>query len=254
MLDVLQTERRYFVFDKKTFSHFIDACRGLTTYTLDRPEFSNITDIYMDTPKRILEQNELLLRKRVIGNKALLRIKRLHPNPQLMYSDTLRAHEREREINPRDRLSKHFLFLNNALNSMFTTTLKFDPDKLFEQVQVIMIMKMKQTRYLLFGYGGLKVEITNQIMNVQNNITRRKNNTEMIQIRLLSNESTLQLFNDFITRIEKHCKEIFYTKDSRYDIGQRITKPLPTKEERRQAKIAALKRKAMEESGEIVPD
>lgn len=251
MLDVLKTERRYMVFDANTFTHFIKECRGLTTYTLDRPEVCTITDVYMDNDKKILEQNELLLRKRIIGNKALLRLKRLHPNPQLFYSDNLRAHEREKEINPRDKLSKHFFFLNNALNSMFTNTLRFDPDKLFEQMQVTLIMKMKQTRYLLFGYGGLKVELTNQKIQVQNNITKRKNNTELIQIKLLSNDNTYHLFEDFVTRIEKHCKEIFYTQDSRYDIGKNVTKPLPTKEERKKMKLEALKRKAAEENGDI---
>lgn len=251
MLDILKLERRYMVFDANSFNHFIRECRGLTTYTLDRPEFCTITDVYMDNDKKILEQNELLLRKRIIGNKAILRIKRLHPNPQFFYSDNLRAHEREKEINPRDKLSKHFFFLNNALNSMFTNTLKFDPDKLFEQMQVTLIMKMKQTRYLLFGYGGLKVELTNQKIQVQNNVTKRKNNTELIQIKLLSNENTYNLFEDFVTRIEKHCKEIFYTQDSRYDIGKNVTKPLPTKEERKKMKLEALKRKAAEENGDI---
>ena len=251
MLDILKLERRYMVFDANSFNHFIRECRGLTTYTLDKPEFCTITDVYMDNDKKILEQNELLLRKRIIGNKAILRIKRLHPNPQFFYSDNLRAHEREKEINPRDKLSKHFFFLNNALNSMFTNTLKFDPDKLFEQMQVTLIMKMKQTRYLLFGYGGLKVELTNQKIQVQNNVTKRKNNTELIQIKLLSNENTYSLFEDFVTRIEKHCKEIFYTQDSRYDIGKNVTKPLPTKEERKKMKLEALKRKAAEENGDI---
>lgn len=251
MLDILKTERRYTVFDKNSFNNFIRECRGLTTYTLENPEYCTITDIYMDNDKKLLEQNELLLRKRIIGNKAVLRIKRLRPNPQLFYSDNLRAHEREIEMNPKDKLAKYFFFLNNALNSFFSNTLKFDPDKLFEQMQVTLIMKMKQTRYLLFGYGGLKVELTNQKIDVQNNVTKRKNKTELIQIKLLSNDSTLPLFEDFVTRIEKHCKEIFYTQDSRFAIGQNVTKPLPTKEERKKMKIEALKRKAAEENGDI---
>ena len=48
---------------------------------------------------------------------------------------------------------------------------------------------------------------------------------------MLSADSTLPYFQDFITKIEKHCKEVFFTQDSRYEIAQRLTKPLPTKEE-----------------------
>ena len=68
-------------------------------------------------------------------------------------------------------------------------------------------------------------------MKMRNFQTKRKNNCELIQIRMTSADSTLPYFEDFITKIEKHCKEIFKTQDSRYEITQRITKPLPTKAE-----------------------
>lgn len=252
MLNIFKLERRYTVFDEKTYSHFLKILKTMTTYTLDDPVRKKIVDYYYDNEARLLEENELLLRKRVCGPKAELKIKRRYFNPQYFYTDNLRSHEREKEIPANEPLSKHFFFLNNALNSMFSNALKFDPDKLFEQTKVNVIIKIDQITRKLFGYGGLKIEIRHEKLKIQNKLTKRKAYTEIIQLKLLSAEDTFPLFEDFITRIEKHCKEIFYTQDSKYEIAIKNTRPLPTKEERKKHKEEMLRKKAMENNGETI--
>jgi hypothetical protein len=180
MLNIFKLERRYTVFDEKTFSHFLKTLRTMTTYTLDDPVRKKIVDYYYDNDARLLDENELLLRKRVCGPKAELKIKRRYFNPQYFYTDNLRSHEREKEIPANEPLSKHFFFLNNALNSMFSNALKFDPDKLFEQTKVNMIIKVDQLTRKLFGYGGLKIEIRHEKLKIQNKMTKRKAYTEII--------------------------------------------------------------------------
>ncbi len=252
MLNIFKLERRYTVFDEKTYQRLLKTINTMTTYTLDETTRKTIVDYYFDSPNNLLEENGLLLRKRVVGPKAELKIKRRYFNPQYFYTDNLRSHEREKEIAAKDPLSKHFFFLNNALNSMFSSNLQFDPDKLFEHTSVNLIIKIKQETSKLFGYGGLKVEIKDEKLEITNKRTKRKSKSEIIQFRLLSPEDTLPLFEDFITRVEKHCKEIFYTKDSKHEIAIKCTKPLPTKEERKKMREELLKQKALEESGEIV--
>ncbi len=246
MLDVLQTQRRYYVFDKNTFKHFLKVCNSLTTYKLEKPFTRKSTDIFYDSAKNILEENGLILRKRVYGSKSKIKIKRRIDSRQYFYSDALRSHEREKEVPTRDPLSKHFFFLNNALNSMFTNTLQIDPDKLFEQMRVILTIDIKETCYKVFGGGGLKAEIRNQKLKIRNFRTKRKNTCELIQIVMLSQDNSLPFFEDFYKRLEKHCKEIFYTTDSRYDLAERITKPLPTKEELKQLRIQKLREQEMQ--------
>ena len=252
MLNIFKLERRYTVFDKKTFSRFLKTIKTMTTYTLDDPVRKKLVDYYYDNDAKLLEENVLLLRKRVFGQTAELKIKRRYFDPQYFYTDNLRSHEREKEIPAKDPLSKHFFFLNNALNSMFSNALKFDPDKLFEQTKVNLIIKIDQETRKLFGYGGLKIEISHEKLNIVNKLTKRKAYTEIIQLKLLSGEDTLPLFEDFITRIERHCKEIFYTKDSKHEIAIKNTKPLPTREERKKHKEEMLRKKAMENAGEII--
>ncbi len=236
MLDVLDLQRRYYVFDKSTFKTFIKMCNGFTAYTLEGPTKSTSTDIFYDSDKRILEENGLLLRKRIQGAKSIIKLKRRFSTPQDFYSDALRKHEREKEVLTKEPLSKHFFFLNNALNSMYTTSLNFDPDKLFEQMRVILTIDIKETSYKVFGAGGLKASINHDVLKFHNYQTKRKNVCELIQVKMLSADSTLPYFQDFITKIEKHCKEIFYTKDSRYEIAQRLTKPQLSKEELKKLK------------------
>ncbi len=245
MLDVLQTQRRYYVFDKNTFKHFLKLCDSLPSYKLEKPTKRKSTDIFYDNAKNILEETGLLLRKRVYGAKSKLKIKRRVDQKQYFYSDVLRSHEREKEIATRDPLSKHYFFLNNALNSMFTNTLQFDPDKLFDQMQVTLTIDIKETCYKMFGGGGLKAEIRDQKLKFVNYRTKRKSSCDLIQIVMLSDDNTLPYFEDFWKLVEKRCKEIFYTTDSRYEIGERMTKPLPTKEELKQLRIQRLREQEM---------
>jgi len=160
MLNIFKLERRYTVFDEKTYNRFLKTVKTMTTYTLDDPERKKIVDYYYDNDARLLEENELLLRRRVCGPKAELKIKRRHFDPQYFYTDNLRSHEREKEISSKDPLARHFFFLNNALNSMFSNALKFDPDKLFEQPKENLFLRMDQENGKLFVYGGLKIEIS----------------------------------------------------------------------------------------------
>lgn len=250
MLNIFKQERRYTVFDSATYSHLLKLLGTMTTYTMDDVTRDTVLDYYYDNPQSLLEKNELLLRKRVCRGKAQLKIKRRYFSPQYYYSDNLRSHEREKEVGVHDSLSKHYFFLNNALNSMFSTTLQFDPDKLFAQMRVVMIIKSQQETRKLFGYGGLKVEIKQEKLKIVNKKTRRKNKSEIIQFKLLSNDETLPLFEDLITKIERHCKELFYTQDSKYEVCYKATKPLPTKEELKKMKEEYERRKQMEQSAE----
>lgn len=250
MLNIFKQERRYTVFDKNTYVRLLKIIGTMTTYTLDAPTRRKIVDYYYDNENRLLDQNELLLRRRVFSSDAQLKIKRKYFNPDYFYTDNLRSHEREKDIDINDPLSKHYFFLNNALNSMFSNNLQFDPDKLFEQVRVNLTIKIDQENRKLFGYGGLKIEIRQEKLNIFNKLTNRKAKTELLQFKLLSSEDTLPLFEDFITRVERHCKEIFYTKDSKHEIAIKNTRPLPTKEEIKKHKEEMLRRKAFEESGE----
>lgn len=251
MLNIFKQERRYTVFDEKTFTRLLKTIKTMTTYTLDEPVKRKLVDYYYDNANNLLEENELLLRRRVFGSKAELKIKRRYFNPQYFYSDNLRSHEREKEIGANDPLAKHYFFLNNALNSMYSSALKFDPDKLFEKVFVNLIIKVKQENRKLFGYGGLKVEVRHERLNILNKKTKRKAYTEIVQFKLLSADDTYPLFEDFITRVERHCKEIFYTKDSKHELAVKCTRPLPSKEERKKMKEEMLRKKALEDAGEL---
>ena len=247
-MHILKIERRYFVFDKHTINHLLDKIKNLGTYRLDtKPTKKTVLDLYFDSPNKLLEDNGLILRKRILGAKSILKLKRRFEMPEFFYYDGIRQHEREKEINTSDPLSKHLFFLNNALNSMFSSGLKIDTDNIFKSLEVILTIKHKHKIYKVFGYGGLKIEVRHQKMYIKNFQTKRKNKTEIIEIKMVSAENTHQLFEDFIKRIEKHCKEIVYTKDSRLEMALRLTKPLPTRAEKKA--LLEAKKKA-EEQGE----
>ena len=59
MLNIFKQERRYTVFDEKTFSRLLKTIKTMTTYTLDTPVKRKLTDYYYDNANNLLEENEL---------------------------------------------------------------------------------------------------------------------------------------------------------------------------------------------------
>ena len=72
MLNIFKLERRYTVFDEKTYLRLLKTIKTMTTYTLDEPIRKKLVDYYYDNSNNLLDENELLLRRRVYGSKAEL--------------------------------------------------------------------------------------------------------------------------------------------------------------------------------------
>ena len=231
MLNRRKFEKKYTTYDEKSYEKLLDIIRSMKAYSLDAPNHYKISDIYYDSPSHVLVDNHLLVRRRITGKKALLAIMRTHYEDENFYMDHLRSGERKMEIDATDPLSKHYFFLNRALNSMFTNALQFDTDKLFEQMKVIMTMDIDAETRTILGFGGLKLEIRREKLSFENKLTLRKNKMDIIRFKMLSEDSTFDYFEDFMSKIEKRFKEIFPLTECKYDIAARMTKPLPTKQE-----------------------
>jgi len=241
--------KTYTTFDEKSYEKLLAVIRNMKAYSLDYSQSAKMTDYFYDNAGQLLTNSGIVLRRRVMGKKAYLNIMRLHYDEQFFYMDHLRSHERELEIASSDPLSKHYFFLNNALNSMFTNALQFDTDKLFEQMNVILTMEVAREVRTILGFGGLKVELRCDKTKFLNKLTNRKNAIDIVRFRLLSGEETLPFYEDFIKKVEKYCKEIFRTQENRLEIALRMTKPLPTKEERVARKVELEKLKRLEKTG-----
>lgn len=249
MLDIFQLKRRYTTFDDKSINKLMKALLAMTTYSMDEPVQKKVEEYYYDSQANLLQENGIYLVKRVTDKDAMLKIGRIHYDKQYFYMDRIREKDRQ-EIIPRgDKLSDHYFFLSNALNSMFSNALKFDTDKLFEKTHTIMRMEMKQTERYMLGYGGLKMIFRYEKLSFENYATHRKNNTNLVQFKLVSGDETLPVFEEFIRRLEKYCKEIFLTKESRLELALRMTKPLPSKQDMRQFKIEMARKQALEKMG-----
>ena len=249
MLTVYQKIRRFTTLNNKTFEKLFKLLRTMTTYSIDEPQRERLTEYFYDDDTHALEKNGLLLRKRVGGKTAKLAMMRKVPDEKFLYLDSLREKDRQCDIKPSDPLSNYYTFLNTALNSMFASDVQFDTDKLFEKMKVNIVLRYEREDRTMFGYGGLKFVMRYDKIAMDNLITKRKNKTEIVEFLLLSKEETLPLFDDFITRVTKHCKEIFYTKDTVHEIVSRMTKPMPTKQELEKLK-RELKKKQDEEKAQ----
>lgn len=243
MLDTYQIKRRYTAFDEKSFSRLERTLLTMTTYSLDELTERKLVDNFYDSPEKLLMTNGIVLKKRISKEENFIKISRLHYDKQYFYMDRIREAERKLDIKPSDPFSKHFFFLSNALNSMFTSALQFDTDKLFSKMRTILVIKSEQQNRIMHGYGGLKMNLRYEKVKFENYLTHRKNEAYIVQFELLSKDDTLPLFDEFIQRVNRKFKEIFPTKENKCELALRMTAPLPTKEEmaKRKAELARLK-------------
>lgn len=249
MLDIYQLKRRYTTFDDKTIGKLLKVMLAMTTYSMEEVTKKNVTDYFYDSTSNLLNENGLYLSRRRLDKEDILKIGRIHYDLQYFYMDRIREKERQRSISKKDKLSDHFFFLSNALNSMFSNALQFDTDKLFSKMHTVMRIKMQQTERYIIGYGGLKVMFRYEKTVFQNFLTRRKNKVNMVQFLLVSGDETLPIFEEFIRRVEKYCKEIFLTKESRIELALRMTMPLPSKEDARKRREELARLEALEKMG-----
>ena len=64
MLKITQTQKRYRLFDKNSVRRLVGVIKNLSTYTVEGPVKSKIVDIYYDNDKKLLSENNMILRKR----------------------------------------------------------------------------------------------------------------------------------------------------------------------------------------------
>lgn len=243
MLDTYSIKRRFTLFDEKSYSRLIKVLLSMTTYSLDEGVKRSVTDRYLDNRDGLLMKNSIVLKRRESEKENYLKISRLHYDKQYFYMDRIREKDRILEIKPRDKLSEHYFFLSNALGSMFSNALQFDTDKLFGNMRVFLITRSEEETRIMHGYGGLKMSLRYEKLNINNKVTRRKNKTQIVQFDLLSKDDTLPLFDEFIEKLNKKFKELFLIKENKCELSLRMTAPLPSKEEARkkQAEIARMK-------------
>ena len=115
-------------------------------------------------------------------------------------------------------------FLTDGIKQMFTTQFYIDLDNVLKTVVPKIEMDSKKTIFKVFSGRGFKGEMIFEDVSIKNFETKRTAFTMMLTIRQLSGRFDNSDFEDFTSKIEKYCREVMPTNDTKYEIAKRMTK------------------------------
>ena len=128
------------------------------------------------------------------------------------------------DIGLRDNVKDHMFFLTDGIKQMFTTQFYIDLDNILKNVVSKYELVSKKTHLKVFSGRGFKGEMIFEEVNVKNFETKRSNFFIMLTVKQISAKYDNKDFDDLTEKLERYCREVMPTHDTKYDITKRMTK------------------------------
>lgn len=217
--------KTYTLFAKTTMKKVLQLQDILHLYTFIPESKSIQKEVYLDSPNNLLKSAGLNLCKSTENNKAFFKVERERYDASSKRNVVQRAEKIfVHEIGLRDTVKDHMFFLTDGIKQMFSTQFYIDLDNVLKTVVPKIEMESKKTIYKVFSGRGFKGEMIFEDVSIKNFETKRVANTMMLTIKQISARYDNSDFNDLTSKIEKYCREVMPTNDSKYEIAKRMTK------------------------------
>ena len=217
--------KTYTLFAKTTMKKVLQLQDVLHLYTFIPESRSVQKEVYLDSPNNLLKSAGLNLCKSTENNKAFFKVERERYDSSTKRNNIQRVEKVFiHEIGLRDTVQDHMFFLTDGIKQMFTTKFYIDLDNVLKTVVPKIEMDSKKTIFKVFSGRGFKGEMIFEDVSIKNFETKRTAFTMMLTIRQLSGRFDNSDFEDFTSKIEKYCREVMPTNDTKYEIAKRMTK------------------------------
>ncbi len=228
--DLIRNKRRYIMFDKNTINSVLKIQDFFQRYKLVYDESLRKEFVYYDTDTKDLYKSNVALYKSFIqGTCRLSMVKERSLNKDKKPIQTIVLVSKKNcqiTIDPADKVLDHTEFLRNSFKDMFLTGLMFDPDYLMRRIQPEYVIITNSKEYKALSGSGLKATYAfdnDSYLNLNNN---RKVEANILTIYQHSNKETDEEFEDMCSKLERYCKELQPTFESRIQIARRLTKDI----------------------------
>ena len=217
--------KTYTLFAKTTINKVIALQGILREYTFIPEDRSVQKEVYLDSANNLLKSAGVILSKSTENNKAQFKVE-MERYQTGSKRNTLKRAEKVfiHEIGLRDTVKDHMFFLTDGIKQMFTTQFYIDLDNILKTVVPKYEMVSKKSHFKVFSGRGFKGEMIFEEISVKNFDTKRSNSFIMLTIKQISARFDNKDFEDLTAKVEKYCREVLPTSDTKYEIAKRMTK------------------------------
>ena len=214
--------KSYTLFSKNSFNQILALSKNMPVYSLYGEGRDVKKEIYLDSPNNLLLSAGIILSKVIEEGKAYFKVERegyLSGIPSLTRQKKVFIHP----IGIKDTVFDHSLFLIEGITSMFSTKFYIDLDNVLKTVSPKLEIENRRTHFKVFSGRGFKAEMIYEDVRCKNYDTKRKAQFWTIDIKHTSSKINLNEFNSYIANLEKYCKEVIPTYETKYQTAKKMT-------------------------------
>ena len=214
--------KSYTLFDKKSYRSVLEIDSKLPLYSFVPAVGKVSVEMFFDTPNNLLSSAGIILSKVVEGDKAYFKVER----EELVRNLKIKT-EKKVFVQPagiKDTIQNHSLFLIDGISSLYSTKFSIDLENVLKSVEPRIQIETTASCFKVLSGTKFKGLMSLENVRIKNFSTRKKAEVNMLQVEQESSIIGYDGFNEFIKSIEKHCKEIIETDDTKYQIATRLTK------------------------------
>ena len=224
-LDKIRQKRRFEMFNSSSKYKVLELNSFFGKYIMQFEEKINKVFTYYDTPNHDLEKSNIVLYKTQIGNFTELNMATEKVNSTFRYTVRTNYKHFTKQIKPHDSILKHKEFLIDNFTNMFMSSINFDPEFLMKKLQVAYVIKTTSAEYRSMNVSGLKITYSFDSDIYTNHYTNQIVKSDILTIYQHSAQNTDEDFENLMGKLERYCKELTPTKDTKIMIARRLTTP-----------------------------
>lgn len=211
----------YTLFSKRSINKVLDAIVSMG-YACDEQDRARSNSIYVDSQNNLLSSAGILLSKVVEEGKAYFKVEK-----EEYFTDKKSIIPKQKKvfihpIGVKDIASDHSLFLVDGISSMFSTKFHIDLENVLKTVVPRLEIESRKNIFRILSGKGFKAEMVYERVFIRNYFTKRRAEVMMLEIKHTSSIGGEE-FKKFSNNLEKRCKEIMPTNETKYEIAKKMT-------------------------------
>lgn len=192
----------------------------LTYYRIYFEKRLKSVEVIYDTPTNLLSNAGIVLSKEFREGKCYFKVKKISYLPTEFRKPNRKFYNAE--CSARETPKDYPIQIASAINNAFSNIFTIDLVEVVKQTVPIYEIKIKSDVYKIISGMGLKGSFAFEKITYKDMQSGRKEKRLGVTLSLPEDQRFEKEANEVLSAIERKCKELFFYKESRFEIAQRI--------------------------------